>query len=511
MRIAIGIPVFQNYPPEVAHDYMRMMYHFGRRMPEHDFFLVAKSKSEQFRARNSIVTTALQFNCDYLLFLDDDHIFDWKEVPNHDSYGFLGKLLEHDKDIVGALYYHRTGEYRPVLMRHTGEPGKAYTFLTDAEIEGKLQRVDVQGGGCMLINLKVFDKITPPYFEPEMQTNRDVARFIERMLSDASGGPYRDGIQSVLDALKKAPESELEALKSLGTDIQLCRKAAEEGFEVWCDTSIVVGHLKQEKEIVHSENRANFIADNALKGGLAEDWLFDNWLKGYRDDVREYTGLDNETILEKAIQYNEGRKQVGDWENKDDYYRSLGVEQLCRQCYYHNRPAVAQESLIILKQFKLGFRGYGLDVGCGSAPVGYELVKKGHHMDFVDLDGAGAYEFLKWRVEKNKDVDSLEDRAGWSMGGPYDFCLFLDSIEHMQDWKGVLGDAIGRMKPRGILITNYFGNHDYNNPEHISMDKGAVSQFLADIGMVPKSNALWVKDDTFMGQKFDPKLQESAA
>jgi len=456
-RIAIGIPVFQNYPPEVAHDYMRMFYHFGKRMPEHDFFLIPKSKSEQFRARNAIVTTALQFNCDYLLFLDDDHIFDWKEVPNHDAYDFLQKLLDHDKDIVGCLYYHRTGEYRPVLMKHTGDPGNQYSFMNDAEIKGELQRVDVQGGGVMLIKTKIFDKITPPYFEPEMQTK---------------------GI-------------------SLGTDIQLCKKAAEAGFDVWCDTSIVVGHLKQEKEIVHSENRSSFIADNALRGGLAEDWMFQNWLAGYREDVRAYTGLDDETILEMAIQYNEGQTNFRDFDNPKDYYRQLGHEQICRQAFFHSRPAMAQQSLIILKQFKRGFRGYGLDYGCGSAPVGYELLKKGHRMDFVDLDGATAYEFHKWRVDKNDDVDS--DAAGWSLGGPYDFVLFLDAIEHIEDWEAVMDEALGRLKPRGILVTNYFDNHDYNNPEHISMDHNAVAQFLADTGMVPKSNTLWIKDDNFMG------------
>jgi len=454
MKIAVGIPVFQNYAPEVAHDYMRMWYNFGRRMPEHEFFLIPKTKSEQFRARNAIVTTALQFGCDRLLFLDDDHIFDWREVPNHDSYSFLEKLIAHDKDIVGCLYYHRTGEYRPVLMKNTCDPGKQYTFLNDAEITGGLQRVDVQGGGVMLINLKVFDKLKPPYFEPEMQT---------------------DGA-------------------SLGTDIQLCRKASEAGFEVWCDTSIVVGHLKQEREIVHSENRDSFIADNALRGGMAEDWVFDNWLKGYRDDVREYTGFDNETILEKAIQYNDGRPGLTDHADPDDYYRGLGLEQICRQAYFHSKPRVAQQGLVILKQFKRGFRGYGMDFGCGSAPVGFELLKKGHRMDFVDLDGAPAYEFLKWRVDKRQ-----VEGAGWEKCGPYDFMLFLDSIEHLKDWAQILDDAVGRLKPKGILITNYFDTHDYNNPEHISMDHNAVAEFLVSRHMVPKSNTLWIKDDNFMG------------
>jgi SAM-dependent methyltransferase len=465
MRIAVGIPVFQSYVPEVAHDYMRMWYNFGRRMPEHEFFLIPKIKSEQFRARNAIVSTAQQANCDYLLFLDDDHVFDWKSIPTPESYDFLKTLIDHDKDIVGALYYHRTGEYRPVLMKATSD--QSYTFLTDADVTGGLQRVDVQGGGVMLVNMKIFDKFTPPYFEPEMQT---------------------DGA-------------------NLGTDIQLCRKALDAGFEVWCDTSIVVGHVKQEREVVHPDNRDSFLADNAVKSGRADDWLFDNWLKSYRDDVREYTGFDNETILEKAIQYQDGKDGIASYDDPKDYYRALGLEQICRQCAFHSKPRVSQEGLTILKQFRRGFIGYGLDFGCGSAPVGFEMLRKGHKIDFVDIDGAPAYKFLKWRVEKG----GFGEQVGYSLCGPYDFVLFLDAIEHIKDWEVVLDDAIGRLKEKGVLVTNYFSNSDFANPEHISMNHNAVSLFLASRHMVPKSSMLWIKDDNFMGGAMKARNTESAA
>jgi SAM-dependent methyltransferase len=453
MRIGIGIPCFQTLAPEVAFDYMRMLHHFGKRMPEHDFFLITKVKSEQFRARNSIVQTALQFRLDYLLFLDDDHIFSYEGVPNHEPYGFLQRLLDHKKDIVGALYYHRTGEYRPVLMKRSSE--KAYTFLNDSEITGDLQEVDVQGGGVMLINMKIFDKILPPYFEPEMQTE---------------GSNY-------------------------GTDIQLCRKAQDAGFSVWCDTSIVVGHLKQENEIVHAANRDSFIADNMMKGGMAEDWMMANHLKDFREDVHEYTKLDWEGIVEHAIHYNDANfNTFHDFQDKDEYYRQIGVGQLCRQAYFHSKSGQAQKDLVMLKQFQKGFRGRGLDFGCGSAPVGYELARKGHHMDFVDLDGAYAYEFLKWRCEKH-GIDTV----GWQVEGPYDFMLFLDSIEHLTDWEGVLDNALGRLKEKGVLLTNFFDNYDYQNPEHINMNHAGVAQFLADRKMIPKSNTIWMKDDNFMG------------
>ena len=161
--IAIGIPCYGSIPHEVFSDYMRMMFNFGRRYPDYNFFLITKAKSEQFRARNAIVETALAFNADYLFFLDDDQIIDWNDEPAHDSYMFLQRLLDEDKDIIGALYYHRGGDYAPVIMRREGE---GYTFYDDNFIDGTPKEVDVQGGGAMLINMRVFDKILPPYFEP---------------------------------------------------------------------------------------------------------------------------------------------------------------------------------------------------------------------------------------------------------------------------------------------------------------------------------------------------------
>lgn len=142
--------------------------------------------------------------------------------------------------------------------------------------------------------------------------------------------------------------------------------------------------------------------------------------------------------------------------------------------------------------------GHGIDVGCGSAPVSFELALRGHRMDFVDIDGAGAYEFTKWRVKRR----GIEDRCGFTWGGPYDYALMLDSLEHIKDWQGMLEKVIGHLKEGGAFITNYFMNQDYDNPEHISMDKAAVKTFLVEHGIYPLNELLWVKKDLgFMDRK----------
>lgn len=471
MRIGIGIPIFQNLPPMTDTDYMRMMYSFGRRYQEHDFFLLTRRKSEQFRARNAIVETALKFGMDYLLFLDDDQVINWQETHESTPYDFLKKLLAHKKDIVGALYYHRTGEYKPVLMKEF-ETGK-YRFLTDAEITGGLQEVDVQGGGCMLIDMKIFNKIKPPYFVPEQQADIDST-------CPSCGNTF------------------IVTTPNIGTDIQICQAARRNGFKVWCDTSIVIGHLKQDQEIVTNLNRDSFFADNLMRSRVGDDWAADFWIKNFQTDIEEYTGFDKDEIAKRASNYHE--KNAKFWPqfvNKKEYYVSRSMDQLCRQHFYHSKPEVAKAGITILKQFKKGITGYGIDYGCGAGPIGYELLKMGHAMDFIDIEKTKSYDFLKWRVKRLDEKLSL--RAGWKVQGPYDFALFLDSIEHIENWREVLDNIIGRMREKSMLITNFFENRAYNNVEHINMDHDAVMQFLLSRNMIPRTSKLWQKDDNYMG------------
>lgn len=471
MRIGIGLPIFQSLPPTTDTDYMRMMYSFGRRYQEHDFFLLTRRKSEQFRARNAIVETALRFGMDYLLFLDDDHVINWQNTQESSPYDFLKKLLAHKKDIVGALYYHRTGDYKPVLMKEF-EQGK-YRFLTDAEVTGKLQQVDVQGGGCMLIDMKIFDRIKPPYFVPEQQAD---------METQCPG----------------CGEHLTVATPNLGTDIQICQAARRNGFEVWCDTSIVIGHLKQDQEVVTHLNRDSFYADSLLNKRVGDDWAAEFYVAQFRKDIESYLQFDAEEIGFRATQYHlKNSKEWGKYEDKQEYYKARSVDQLCRQHYYHSSPKVAKNGIKILKQFRKGVTGCGIDFGCGAAPIGFELLKMGHAMDFVDIEGTAAYDFVKWRVDKLDE--KLRERAGWKIHGPYDFALFLDSIEHLFDWKEVLDNIIGRMRENAMLITNFFDNHAHGNVEHVNMDHQAVMDFLLSRHMIPRTRMLWQKDDNYMG------------
>lgn len=452
MKILIGIPCYQDVSSETLEDYMRFAFYCGRRS-EHDFMIAIKSKSEQFRARNAIVTGALQMGCDYLLFLDDDHVIDWEVTPGPNSrYGMVQTFLDHfEKDpelgIVGALYYHRGSGCNPVVMREGKNGG--YYWLRDYDITGQLQEVDVQGGGCMMLRMSMFDKIQSPWFVPE---------------------------------------------HDLGTDLQICKKARDAGFKVACDTSIKIGHVLSTREVVTPQNRERIALESGViatggDSGMDNKWEHNSALALYRMDVEEYLGMKWEEIAKLADTYSfDGFDKYKD---KRDYYAAKGKEQLARQVALHHMPAQQDEMKFLHTLININAgNSYGADFGCGSAPVGFEFAMKGHKMDFIDIDGSGSYEFTKWRAKK-RGID-----CGWELKGPYDYVLMLDVIEHLEDWKEVLTSVIDSLADDGGIATNYFNNRDFSNPEHISMNHDEIRTFLFEKGLYPMNQYLWLKQIT---------------
>lgn len=218
MRIAIGIPCFAGVDYRVLEDYMRFAYYLGRRYPEHEFYLAIRGKIEQYRARNEIVQEAMAVDADYLLMMDDDHIIDIDGIVGRPSakYEFLRKLLAHDVDIVGALYWQRGADCNPVVMSAVTDTG--YRLMTHAELQNGLQPVDVAGGGCILIKMQVFKALPRPWFKAEN-------------------------------------------IEGYSTDIQICRMAKAHGFGVYLDSSVEIGHQQQEKRIVTSQTRLDILRE----------------------------------------------------------------------------------------------------------------------------------------------------------------------------------------------------------------------------------------------------------
>jgi SAM-dependent methyltransferase len=453
--IVIGAPVYGTVSPEVLEDWMRFAYHLGRRMPEVDIATAIRTKNEQFRARNAIVEAALQANADYLLMLDDDMVLNpWVTQGPTPEYDLLRRLLAHDKDICGALYYQREGACRPVLMRAIGGGDTGYRFLRDDEITGGLQEVDVVGGGCMLIKMAVFHKVVPPYFRPEFE---------------------------------------------YGTDIQLCRAAKAKGFTVWADTGLELGHLRDERTILTSRNRHRYVLDDGLPGEVRKQLVQTDVYNRLADDVRAYTGLSVDELLHQvSVQtFLEGRRASG--LSDPDWYRTFPRERVARQVWFNTQNANKKQ----MTEFILGMVAHGrpldiLDFGCGIGIPAFTFADKGHRVTACDVAGTGTLEFLKWRAQRANLPLTVHESAG---GVPhlgdaqFDVIVAMDVLEHIAEWRTVLRELARHLKPTGVFFCNNGILNDTTHPEHYPLGNREFLQACLEESLMPVNQIMFLKPD----------------
>lgn len=313
----------------------------------------------------------------------------------------------------------------------------------------------------MMIRMEIFDKIDSPWFMDEMAV-------------------------------------------SAGTDIQICEKVSKAGWEVWCDTSLEIGHIMTEREVITSKN-AHKVRQEASAWMNREDirkaprFKTKSFIDTYVQDALEYTGKTEEELIELREEYSSKAFERFDIDNLKKYYASLGNHQIARNVCYHMIDRMRDEAFFLISMFNPNVISKGLDFGCGTAPIGFELASRGNHVDFVDVPGGASEKFIRWRCEKH-GVKTYS----FELGNDYDWVMFLDSIEHLHpdEAQATLKDILSRLKPGGSVVTNYFSNNDFENLEHIYMKHHEVRDLFISQGltMVPivKSNAVikdvrWVK------------------
>ena len=151
--------------------------------------LVTVKSSIVAQARNNGVEHAKDFKADFIFFLDSDMVF----PPTT-----LLHLLLHRKDIVGATYTKRVAPFDILGTKLAKQP---------AVLSGDLLEMHRIPTGCLLINMRVFDKLSKPYFRFETDANGDI----------------------------------------VGEDYVFCDRAREAGFRIWCDAALSreIGHIGQ--------------------------------------------------------------------------------------------------------------------------------------------------------------------------------------------------------------------------------------------------------------------------
>jgi len=198
VKVAIGLPMLFPFIPIKFFNSYQML----NKPTNH--VVVAMPGSITTIARNNICDVAEQQKCTHVMFLDTDMTFPSDTIQ---------KLLAHDMDIVGGLYFERYEPYKPaVFWKHPDGSGD-YALRNDIPY-GETIECDALATGCMLIKLDVLRKLEKPWFE------------------------YR-----------VAEYGSKKEIKFFSEDIVFSERVKELGYKIFVDTSIECGHILNDVEV----------------------------------------------------------------------------------------------------------------------------------------------------------------------------------------------------------------------------------------------------------------------
>jgi len=193
--ITIATPVSGSISPSWANKIREM------HLPRWTWYLRGGGALPIDIARNLLVKDALEDGSQYILFLDSD------VLPPLD--GVL-HLMAWKLPIVSGLYWVRKEEGECWAM-WKDEGG--YKMRAIKAWDGRLLKVDIVGLGFMLVDMRVFKKIPPPWFKFQLVSGL------------------------------KPGEKEI----FLGEDVFFCRLARKHGFPIHVDTFVRCEHIQTMK------------------------------------------------------------------------------------------------------------------------------------------------------------------------------------------------------------------------------------------------------------------------
>lgn len=177
--------------------------------------------------RNGIVEYALEIEgssdirFDWLFFIDTDMMFP------HDA---LMRLIEHDKDIVGANYRTRTPPFG--FAGHYLDGTDNHVYSDDLEPMAHLPT------GLLLIRFDVFRKILEHETE---RAERRMIEFPEAIEYLRAHGKSELAIEELSERVNPFPDSWFRAPRNRADkrdDVYFCHLARKLGYEIWCDQQL---------------------------------------------------------------------------------------------------------------------------------------------------------------------------------------------------------------------------------------------------------------------------------
>lgn len=189
MRTMIAIPCMDQVPAVFCQS-LALLHRVG------ECSLVMKSGSLIYTSRNDLATAAIKEDFDYVFWLDSDMVFRPDTLIR-----MMDTLKKNDYDMLTGLYFRRVPPYSPVLFDRLNISGVEADFSEFKEIPNEIFEVGACGFGCVLMSTEVFMSVQAKH---------------GNMFSPIGNN---------------------------GEDVAFCWRARDCGYKIYCDPSVICGHV----------------------------------------------------------------------------------------------------------------------------------------------------------------------------------------------------------------------------------------------------------------------------
>lgn len=189
MKIMIAVPCMDQVPVPFCQS-LALLEKVG------ECTLAMKAGSLIYTSRNDLALRAVQSDMDYVFWMDSDMQF-----PPDTLVRMVDVLTKNDLDILTGLYFRRVPPYSPVLFDRLEMRRNICSWSEFKELPDHLFEIGGCGFGCVLMSTEVFLSVQAKH-----------------------GNMF-------------AP------MGNNGEDIAFCIRARDCGYKIWCDPSIICGHV----------------------------------------------------------------------------------------------------------------------------------------------------------------------------------------------------------------------------------------------------------------------------
>jgi hypothetical protein len=175
-RCAVAVNILTQVDPQIYNSHNQLWYRIGKHFPEAKFFQYTPGRTTIDNCRNFAAKFALEQECHYVMFVDDDMILHEMTFQS-----LVENIQRPNVDVVMALTYIRGYPFHPMCFIDRNREEKEITsldFYDDFEehidSETHMVEVDAIGCACVLIKTELIKKLEPPYFMTTPHHTEDV-------------------------------------------------------------------------------------------------------------------------------------------------------------------------------------------------------------------------------------------------------------------------------------------------------------------------------------------------